>query len=60
MPSDRAIPRPPEREVRSNRPGRADADGERHRFHIRDGKVVEVIVYFERTHALADLGLKDG
>jgi ketosteroid isomerase-like protein len=28
-------------------------------FHIRDGKVVKVIVYFDRDLALADLGLEE-
>ena len=28
-------------------------------FHIRDGKVVKGIVYFEHARALADLGLED-
>jgi ketosteroid isomerase-like protein len=28
-----------------------------HVFHIQDGKVMKVIVYFDRQHALADLGL---
>jgi ketosteroid isomerase-like protein len=28
-------------------------------FHIRDGKVVKVIVYFNRDRAVADLGLKE-
>ena len=28
-------------------------------FHIRDGQATKLIVYFERHHALADLGLED-
>jgi ketosteroid isomerase-like protein len=28
-----------------------------HVFHIRDGKVVKLVIYFDREHALADLGL---
>lgn len=28
-----------------------------HVFHIRDGKVMKVIVYLDRQHAFADLGL---
>jgi hypothetical protein len=26
-------------------------------FHIRDRQVVKLVVYFDRAHALADLGL---
>ena len=26
-------------------------------FHIRDGQVIKLVVYFDREHALADLGL---
>jgi hypothetical protein len=26
-------------------------------FHIRDGQVLKLVVYFDREHALADLGL---
>ena len=26
-------------------------------FHIRDGQIVKLVVYFDRAHALADLGL---
>ena len=28
-------------------------------FHLRDGKVTKFIVYFDREHALADLGLSE-
>lgn len=27
-------------------------------FHIREGKVVKLVIYFDRRHALADLGLE--
>jgi ketosteroid isomerase-like protein len=30
-----------------------------HLFHIRDGKVVQFVFYFDRGRALADLGLKE-
>ena len=26
-------------------------------FHLRDGKVIKLVIYFDRGHALADLGL---
>ena len=26
-------------------------------FHLRDGKVIKLVIYFDRAHALADLGL---
>lgn len=26
-------------------------------FHVRDGQVIKLVVYFDREHALADLGL---
>jgi hypothetical protein len=28
-------------------------------FHIEDGRVTRLIVYFDREHALADLGLEE-
>jgi ketosteroid isomerase-like protein len=28
-------------------------------FHIRDGKVVKLVIYFDQRHALADLGLDE-
>jgi ketosteroid isomerase-like protein len=27
-------------------------------WHIRDGKIVKIVVYFERNRALANLGLE--
>ena len=31
--------------------------GTQHVFHIRDGKVVKLVIYFDRERAFADLGL---
>jgi ketosteroid isomerase-like protein len=28
-------------------------------FYLRDGKVTKFVVYFDRQHALADLGLSE-
>lgn len=31
-----------------------------HLFELRDGKVTRLIIYVDREHALADLGLEEG
>ena len=28
-------------------------------YHVREGKVTKMVIYFDRGHALADLGLKE-
>jgi len=28
-------------------------------FHLRDGKVIKLVIYFDREHALADLGVAE-
>ena len=28
-------------------------------FYLREGKVIKLVIYFDRGHALADLGLEE-